>query len=107
LADQESLARGGQHTDPWALVLDDLERRVEAAEAGDLAALDGWVPPSVPPRQMMPADQHRAARILTRQRALLGLLREQQQAVVVSMRALRRPRFGSIAAPPVYVDRTC
>ena len=91
--------------DPWAPVLDDLEHRVEAAEAGDLAALEGWEPPAVQPHPMTADEQHRANGILTRQRALLGRLRDEQQAVSASMRAVRRPRYATVTAPPVYVDR--
>jgi hypothetical protein len=91
--------------DPWAPVLDDLEDRVAAAESGDLAALDGWAPPAVQPPPMTPADQHRATGILSRQRALLGRLREEQQAVAASMRAVRRPQVRVVTAPPVYIDR--
>ncbi|WP_375387788.1 hypothetical protein [uncultured Amnibacterium sp.] len=89
----------------WAAVLDDLEHRVEAAEAGDLEALDGWEHPPVQPQPMSPDEQHRATGILTRQHALLGRLREEQQAVVGSMRALRRPAYKPVTAPPVYIDR--
>jgi hypothetical protein len=91
--------------DPWAPVLDDLEHRVEAAEAGDLQALEGWEPPAVQPAPMTAEDQHRANGILTRQRALLGRLREEQQTVAASMRAMRRPQYKAVTAPPVYVDR--
>ncbi|GAA4749364.1 hypothetical protein GCM10025783_22040 [Amnibacterium soli] len=91
--------------DPWAPVLDDLEHRVEAAESGDLAALEGWEPPAVQPAPMSADDQHRATRILTRQRALLGRIREEQQVVAASMRAVRRPQYRAATAPPVYVDR--
>jgi hypothetical protein len=91
--------------DPWAPVLDDLEHRVAAAESGDLAALDGWEPPAVQPKPMTVDDQHRANGILTRQRALLGRIREEQQVVAASMRSMRRPQYRPATAPPVYVDR--
>ena len=91
--------------DPWAPVLDDLEQRVEAAESGDLAALEGWEPPAVQPKPMSVDDQLRAKGILTRQRALLGRLREEQQVVAASMRSVRRPQYRPSTAPPVYVDR--
>ena len=91
--------------DPWAPVLDDLELRVVAAESGDLAALEGWEPPAVQPKPMTVDDQHRANGILTRQRALLGRLREEQQVVASSMRTMRRPQYKASTAPPVYVDR--
>jgi hypothetical protein len=91
--------------DPWAPVLDDLEHRVEAAESGDLAALDGWEPPAVQPEPMSADDRHRANGILTRQRALLGRIREEQRVVAASMRSVRRPQYRPATAPPVYVDR--
>jgi hypothetical protein len=91
--------------DGWAPVLDDLERRVEAAEAGDLAALDGWLPPAVQPRPMTPEDQQRATGILHRQQALHARISEDQKAVAASMRAMRRPKYRVATAPPVYVDR--
>jgi hypothetical protein len=91
--------------DPWAPVLDDLEQRVEAAESGDLAALDGWEPPAVQPTPMTPEDQARATGILTRQRALMARMREEQGAVARSLRAMRRPQYKPVTAPPVYVDR--
>jgi hypothetical protein len=91
--------------DPWAPILDDLEHRVDAAESGDLAALDGWEPPAVQPAPMTSAEQHRANGILNRQRALLGRIREEQQVVAASMRTVRRPQYRPASAPPVYVDR--
>ncbi len=91
--------------DPWAPVLDDLEHRVEAAESGDLAALDGWAPPAVQPRPMTPADQQRANGILVRQRALLSRIREEQKVVAASMHAMRRPQYKAATSPPVYIDR--
>ena len=91
--------------DPWAPVLDDLEHRVQAAESGDLAALDGWAPPAVQPTPMTPADQQRASGILVRQRALLSRIREEQKVVASSMRAMRRPQYRAATAPPVYLDR--
>lgn len=91
--------------DPWAPVLDELEDRVAAAETGDLAALEGWEPPAVQPTPMTADDQRRANGILTRQRALLGRLREEQQGVAAAMRATRRPQHRPATAPPVYVDR--
>jgi hypothetical protein len=91
--------------DPWAPVLDDLEQRVEAAESGDLAALDGWSPPAAQPAPMTPVDQQRANGILVRQRALLGRIRDEQKVVAASMRAMRRPQYRASTAPPVYVDR--
>ena len=91
--------------DPWAPVLDDLEHRVEAAESGDLAALVGWEPPAVQPKPMTGDEQLRANGILTRQRALLGRIRERQKVVAASMRTVRRPQYHAAIAPPVYVDR--
>ncbi|MGT2425890.1 hypothetical protein [Amnibacterium kyonggiense] len=91
--------------DPWAPVLDDLEHRVEAAESGDLAALEGWAPPAVQPTPMTADDQHRANAILVRQRALMARMREEQQAIAASMRSMRRPQYRPVTAPPVYVDR--
>jgi hypothetical protein len=91
--------------DPWGPVLDDLDGRVTAAESGDLAALDGWEPPAVQPEPMTPDAQRRANGILTRQRTLLARLRDEQRAVAGSMRAMRRPQFRPVTAPPVYVDR--
>lgn len=91
--------------DPWAPVLDDLELRVEAAESGDLAALEGWQPPAVQPKPMSLDDQRRANGILTRQRALLSRIRDEQKTVAVSMRAMRRPQYKAATAPPVYIDR--
>lgn len=95
----------GEPWDPWAPVLDDLELRVIAAESGDLAALEGWEPPAAQPTPMTLEEQHRANGILTRQRILLGRLREEQKAVAASMRAMRRPQYRAAVAPPVYVDR--
>ena len=86
-------------------MLDDLEHRVEAAESGDLAALDGWAPPAVQPTPMTPADQQRANGILARQRALLSRIREEQKALGVAMRAMRRPQYKAAAPVPVYLDR--
>ena len=91
--------------DPWAPVLDDLEHRVEVAEGGDLAALDGWAPPALQPTPMTPEDQQRANGILVRQRALLGRIREEQKVVAASMRAMRRPQYKVAAPVPVYLDR--
>jgi hypothetical protein len=91
--------------DRWDRVLDDLEDRVVAAEAGDLAALAGWVPPEIAPRPMRPHQQRRATGVLARQHALLDRLRNEQRAVGASIRAIRRPRRAE-ATPPVYVDRT-
>jgi hypothetical protein len=91
--------------DPWAPVLDDLEHRVAAAESGDLGALDGWAPPAVQPKPMTADEQHRAAGILTRQRTLLGRIREEQKVVGASMRAMRRPQYKAAAPVPVYLDR--
>lgn len=103
---RDSLYRGsGEPWDPWGPVLDDLDDRVTAAESGDLAALDGWEPPAVQPEPMTVDDQRRANGILTRQRALLGRLRDEQQAVAASMRTMRRPQYRPATAPPVYVDR--
>jgi hypothetical protein len=87
-------------------VLDDLEHRVEAAESGDLAALEGWTPPAAQPTPMTVDEQLRANGILSRQRALLSRIREEQQVVASSMRAMRRPQYKAATAPPVYVDRT-
>jgi hypothetical protein len=95
----------GEPWDPWAPVLDDLEHRVTAAESGDLGALEGWEPPAVQPKPMTADDQHRANGILTRQRALLARLRDEQQTIASSMRAMRRPQYRPVTAPPVYVDR--
>lgn len=91
--------------DQWAPVLDDLEHRVEAAESGDLAALDGWSPPAVQPAPMTVADQQRANGILLRQRALLARIREEQKLAAVSARAMRRPQYRAASLPPVYIDR--
>ena len=91
--------------DPWAPVLDDLEHRVEAAESGDLAALDGWEPPAVQQQPMTPEDQARASGIITRQRALMARMREEQGAVARSLRAMRRPQYKAATALPVYIDR--
>ena len=91
--------------DPWAPVLDDLEHRVDAAESGDLAALDGWAPPAVQPRPMTIADQQRANGILLRQRSLLDRIREEQKVVAASMHATRRPKYQVAAPAPVYLDR--
>ncbi|MGN6445011.1 hypothetical protein [Amnibacterium sp.] len=91
--------------DPWAPVLDDLEHRVEAAESGDLAALESWEPPAVQPRPMTAEDQQRASGILARQRALMSRMREEQTAIAASMRAMRRPQYKPATAPPVYIDR--
>ena len=91
--------------DVWAPVLDDLDTRVAAAEAGDLAALEGWEPPAVQPRPMTADALARANSILARQRALLGRLRDEQLTVAASMRSMRRPQHRPTAAPPVYLDR--
>lgn len=91
--------------DPWGPVLDDLDTRVTAAESGDLAALEGWEPPAVQPAPMTVDDQHRATSILNRQRALMAQMREEQNAVASSMRAMRRPQYRPATAPPVYLDR--
>lgn len=91
--------------DPWAPILDDLEGRVVAAESGDLAALEGWAPPAVQPMPMSVDDQLRANGILSRQRALLSRIRDEQEVIAVSMRAMRRPQYKAATAPPVYVDR--
>lgn len=76
-----------------------------AAESGDLAALEGWAPPVVQPKPMSVDDQRRANGILSRQRALLSRIRDEQEVVAVSMRAMRRPQYKAATAPPVYVDR--
>lgn len=76
-----------------------------AAESGDLAALEGWAPPAVQPKPMSVDDQLRANGILSRQRALLSRIRDEQEVVAVSMRAMRRPQYNARTAPPVYVDR--
>ena len=91
--------------DPWGPVLDDLETRVEAAETGDLAALEGWEPPAVQPAPMDDEAQHRASGILGRQRALLARLRDERAEVAASMAAMRRPTYRAAASAPVYVDR--
>lgn len=91
--------------DPWGPVLDDLEDRVVAAEAGDLAALEGWAPPPVQPTPMTADDQHRANGILGRQRSLLARLREERDEVAAAMRTVRRPQYRAVQAPPVYLDR--
>jgi hypothetical protein len=105
LADQPAEHTPLEPWDPWAPVLDDLEHRVEAAESGDLAALDGWAPPAVQPTPMTPVDQQRANGILVRQRALLSRIREEQKVVAASMRAMRRPQYKAAAPVPVYLDR--
>lgn len=89
----------------WTAVLDDLEHRVEAAEGGDLAALDGWEPPAIQPRPMSDEDRQRATGILSRQQALQSRLRADQQALAVTMRAMRRPQYKAAAPVPVYLDR--
>ena len=50
-------------------------------------------------------EQHRANGILTRQRALLARIREEQKVVAASMRSVRRPQYRAATAPPVYIDR--
>ncbi|MGN6742591.1 MAG: hypothetical protein ACTHJL_04750 [Amnibacterium sp.] len=88
----------------WTPVLDDLEDRVAAAEQGDLGRLEGWTPPP-PPGAMTATDVERATRVLSRQRALLARLREEQGRVAIRMAAVRRPAYRAATAPPVYVDR--
>lgn len=90
----------------WGAVLDDLAARVSAAEAGDLAALERWAPPSVQTR-MSGEDQHRATGILARQRELLSRLRDERAEVAAALNTVRRPVLRlTTAAAPVYVDRT-
>lgn len=91
--------------DPWGPVLDDLDSRVTAAESGDLLALEGWEPPALQPEPMSADAQHRASGILARQKSLLARIRTEQNAVAVSMRAMRRPQYRPAAPVPVYIDR--
>lgn len=92
----------------WTDVLDDLERRVAAAESGDLAALEGWVEPVAVPAPVAGAELHRAAAILARQQAVIASLTERKAAVARAMSATRRShkQYRAAAPLPVYVDRT-
>ena len=91
--------------DPWGPVLDDLEHRVEAAETGDLSALQGWDPPTSI-RPMDDEEQHRASGILARQRSLLARLRTEREEVAASLAATRRPvARRTLSSAPVYIDR--
>ena len=37
--------------------------------------------------------------------ALLARIRDEQQTIAASLRAMRRPQYRPMTAPPVYVDR--
>jgi hypothetical protein len=93
--------------DGWAAVLEDLDARLQRAEAGDLAALDGFSAPTRQPVEMSAGEQALAAHILARQRALEVRLRADLARVAASMVAVRpkRPSWNAGSAP-VYVDRS-
>ena len=91
----------------WTAVLEDLESRLAAAEAGRLEALAGFSAPAWQPDAMTGEEQTLAARILERQRALELRLRADLARVSGSMASARpnRPSWNSGSAP-VYVDRS-
>ena len=91
--------------DDWDAVLDDLESRLAAAEAGDLTGLQGWSAPS-PTGRMGPDHVARARSLVRRQERFAEQLRARQAAVGRLLRGTRRPRFAVPSAPPAYVDRT-
>lgn len=88
----------------WTAVLDDLESRLTAAEAGDLLRLGGWTLPSAGP---MPVEHAtRALSVLDRQHALLQALAAQRDAVHAALAGLRRPVLRAVEPAPRYVDRS-
>jgi hypothetical protein len=74
------------------------------AELGDLESLAGWAAPiSAPPLSLR--DAVRASTLFSRQNQLMDRMRDEQSALSVELRQLRRPRFSAADAPPVYIDR--
>ena len=95
--------------DDWAAVLDDLDARLLAAEAGELAALSGWAVPPQPPVPMTADEKSRASRILARQATLEERLRvdlARTAASITGMRAARSAGRWATSSAPVYVDRS-
>jgi hypothetical protein len=95
--------------DTWAAVLDDLDARLLAAEAGEFTALGGW---SAPPQLEVPmtgAEQSRASRLLARQRTLEERLRTdlaRTAASIAGMRSARPANRWATTSAPVYIDRS-
>jgi hypothetical protein len=95
--------------DSWSAVLDELDARLSAAEAGELAALAGWAVPSQPTAPMSPAEKSRASRILARQATLEERLRvdlAHAAAAITGMRSVRPANRWATTSAPVYVDRS-
>jgi hypothetical protein len=95
--------------DTWTAVLDDLDARLQAAEAGGLTALSGWAAPPQPAIAMTAGEKSRASRILARQRVLEERLRIDLATTAASIAGLRssgRPNRWAGTTAPVYVDRS-
>jgi hypothetical protein len=95
--------------DAWSAVLDDLDARLSAAEAGDLDALSGWAMPAQPAAPMTGVERSLASRILARQATLEERLRvdlARTAASITGMRASRPANRWATTSAPVYVDRS-
>ena len=90
-------------------MLDELDARLSAAEAGELTALSGWAVPSQPAATMSQAEKSRASRILVRQATLEERLRAdlaRTAASIIGMRSARPADRWATTSAPVYVDRS-
>jgi hypothetical protein len=95
--------------DSWSAVLDELDARLSAAEAGELASLSGWAVPLQPPSAMSAAEKSRASRILARQATLEERLRTdlaRTAASIIGMRSARPANGWATTSAPIYVDRS-
>jgi hypothetical protein len=89
----------------WAVVLDDLDARLAAAEAGDLTGLAGWTAPAEELPAMTPDESARARGIAERQARLGNALRVRSTRAAHARSTVHRASFRSADKPAVYVDR--
>jgi hypothetical protein len=89
----------------WRAVLDDLDMRLAAAEAGDLAGLAGWTAPAEGLPAMTADESARASAIAERQARLSDALRVRSMRAAHARSTVQRASYRAADKPSVYVDR--
>jgi hypothetical protein len=89
----------------WAVVLDDLDARLAAAESGDLSGLAGWTAPAEDLPAMTADETARASEIAERQARLGDALRMRSTRAAHARGTMHRASYRAADKPAVYVDR--